>query len=107
MASNPVRYIVTATLRDVGILDEYVNWLKGGHVQLVVAGGARSAEVVVLDSDDHTVRVESIYLFDSRAALQAYFDGPALELREDGKRLWMDTGKVSFSRRVGNVVFSM
>ncbi|RYY84522.1 hypothetical protein EON63_09095 [archaeon] len=76
-------------------------------MQLVVAGGARTAEVVVLESDDQTVRVESIYLFDSRDALQAYFDGPALELREDGKKLWVDTGKISFARRVGEVVFSM
>lgn len=81
--------------------------MKSGHVQAVVSAGASTAEVNILESDDGVVRVESLYIFPSRAALQAYFDGPALTLREEGKVLFIDTGKVSFSRRIGEVVFSM
>ncbi len=73
----------------------------------MVAGGASTAEVNVLESDDGVVRVESLYTFPSRAALQAYFDGPAIALREEGKALFMDTGKISFSRRIGEIAFSM
>lgn len=81
--------------------------MKSGHVQGVIAGGATSAEVIVLDSDDGSVKVESNYLFPSRAALQAYFDGPALALREEGKVLFIDTGKVTFQRRIGEVAFHL
>ena len=81
--------------------------MKNGHVQGVVDSGATSAEVIVLESDDGSVRVESSYIFPSRAAFQAYFDGPAIALREEGKALLIDTGKVSFQRRIGEIVFKL
>jgi len=79
--------------------------LRYGHVQSVVEGGAESAEVNILESDDGSVIVESTYIFPSRDVLQAYFDGPAIPLREEGKRLFVDTAKVTFSRRIGEIVF--
>jgi hypothetical protein len=63
--------------------------------------------VIVLEREaDNVIRVESSYIFSSREALQAYFDGPALALREEGKKLFIDTGKVSFTRRIGEIAFS-
>ncbi len=66
-----------------------------------------TAEINILESDDDVVRVESVYTFSSRASLQAYFDGPAVSLREEGKKLFIDTGKISFSRRIGEIIFSL
>jgi hypothetical protein len=109
--AGSVRYVVRATLRDVSDLDQYLRWLQGGHVADVVRlGGAFSGCVVVLERDaaaGEAQAVESIYEFPNRAALDAYLTGPALQLREEGKRLWMDTGKVTFSRSIGAVTFVM
>jgi hypothetical protein len=107
---SQVYYIVTATINtDVETnLQRYVDWLKGGHVQAVVATGALSGDVVVLDPAEPgapSTEVQSVYVFPSRSVLQAYFDGPAQELRKEGKELWIDTGIVSFRRSIGNAVF--
>jgi hypothetical protein len=85
----------------------FQNWLTNGHIQGVLAGGALSAEVIVLDADvDQLVRVESVYTFGSREALQSYFDGPAIPLREEGKALFIDTKKATFTRNIGNIVLT-
>lgn len=78
-------------------------------MQGVIAGGATSAELNVLDAeaDNNAVRVESIYIFPSRAALEAYFAGPAVALREDGKARFVDTKKATFTRRIGEIVFQL
>lgn len=101
-----VRYTVTGTLASKDTLSEYVDWLKGGHIQALVAAGALSAEVDVLETEENeNVKVEATYVFPSRESLQAYFDGPAAELREDGKVRWVDTGKISFSRKIAAIQF--
>jgi hypothetical protein len=103
---SKVRYTVTGTLREAEVLPEYLAWLKGGHAQALVAAGALSAEVNVLEVEaGESTKVEATYVFPSRESLQAYFDGPAAELREDGKVRWMDTGKISFSRRIAVIDF--
>jgi hypothetical protein len=103
-----VYYTVNATINiDTETnLQRYVDWLKNGHVQAVVACGAVSGDVVVLEREGENgpVQVESVYVFPSREMLQGYFDGPALELRKEGKELWMDTGIVMFRRSIGTVV---
>ena len=53
------------------------------------------------------IKVEATYVFPSRESLQAYFDGPALALREDGKTRWMDTGKINFARRISSIEFTI
>ncbi len=87
-----------------------MRWLQGGHVADVMRlGGALSGCVVVLERDaaaGEAQAVESVYEFPHRAALDAYLAGPALQLRDEGKRLWMDTGKVTFSRSIGAITFA-
>ena len=102
---SAVYYTVTATITNPEAdLQAYVDWLNGGHVAAVVATGALSGDVVVLDSEHGTsTEVESVYVFPSREVLQAYFDGPAQILRKEGVELWIDTGKVTFKRRIGVV----
>lgn len=101
-----VRYTVTASLVSKYTLPEYVDWLKSGHVQALVTAGALSAEVNTLEVEsDEQTKVEATYVFPSRESLQRYFDGPAALLREDGKTRWIDTGKVTFSRKIATVDF--
>ena len=102
------RYVVTAILLNQELATEYASWIQGGHMQDVVnLGGATSAEMVVLDSSDGRVHVQSSYLFPSRAAYDAYQVGAAVALRAEGKLLWVDTGKVvEWIRQTGEVYFS-
>jgi hypothetical protein len=100
-----VRYTVTANVASKDTLGEFLEWLQGGHVQELVKAGALSAEVDVVESDSGATVAETTYIFPSREALQAYFDGPAAALREDGKVRWIDTGKISFSRRIATIAF--
>ncbi len=103
-----VRYCVTATVHNKENLNEYIDWLKSGHVQAVIAGGALNVEILLIDTDSEAsfAKVESSYIFESRATLQAYFDGPAIELRKEGIELFINTGKVSFERKIADVIFT-
>ncbi len=72
----------------------------------MINGGALSGEIDILEREgDSPIRLEATYIFDTREALQAYFDGPALALRQEGKELWIDTGKVTFERRISKIAF--
>ena len=66
------RYTVVATCRDAAVKEEYVAWLKGGHMQAVMQeGGASSAEIDVLESaEGQPIKLEAQYVFESRVALQ-------------------------------------
>lgn len=85
---------------------EFLGWLTGGHTAEVIAGGATSASVVVLDPEPDEqappTRIETRYRFPSRAAFDAYEAGPAIPLREDGRSRF--GGRVAFERRVGEVI---
>ncbi len=108
MSMEKIRYTVTANLASKDVLPEYLDWLKGGHAQALITAGALSAEISIIDVEEgENPRLEASYLFPSREVLQAYMDGPALLLREDGKTRWMDTGKIVFSRRFAVVAFEL
>lgn len=96
------RYIVTAFLVSQELVTEYTSWLQHGHLEAVVnQGGALSAELLALDPtpEDSRFAIQSSYLFPSRAAYEAYQAGPAVALREEGRRLFAETGKVVEWRR--------
>jgi hypothetical protein len=98
MPNAVVVYLVRAEFDDLGTRDRYVEWLRGGHCMAVVRqGGAISAEVTVLDDGP----VESRYVFGSRADFNAYVAGAAVELRDDGARLFPAGSGVRLTRGVG------
>ncbi|MGY0231592.1 DUF4286 domain-containing protein [Longispora urticae] len=73
-------YAVRTEFSDGSERDDYLDWLRGGHVAAVVAGGALTGEVTILDDGS----VESRYTFASREAFADYEAGPAVALRADG-----------------------
>ena len=104
--SQHVRYTVTASMATQDILVEYIAWLKAGHAHALVDAGALSAEVSTLNTEEgEGIKAEATYLFPSQESLQAYMDGPAQTLREDGKTRWIDTGKITFVRRIAKIEF--
>lgn len=99
-----LRYTVTATLLPEHA-PSYEAWLREGHVQAVLElGAAFSAEVILLDRDDGKTAIQASYLFPSREVFDAYVAGPATILRQDGLKLWAETGKVlEWARSTGIV----
>lgn len=97
-------YSVIATLPDAGAAAEYVAWLTGGHTRAVIAGGAASAEVVRVEEPAEPVRVESRYVFASRADYDRYLRDHAPALRADGMARFGTGRGVTFERRIGRIV---
>lgn len=94
-------YSVTATIEDPAVASEYAGWLLQGHTDAVLRGGALSARVIRLDGE--TRRIETQYVFPSRDIFADYEAGPAIALREEGRRRFAGRG-VTFERRWGEIL---
>lgn len=108
MSDEKIRYTVIATISAPEYLNEYSEWLSGGHVQaLIDEGGALSGEVVILQDSEGT-RVCSNYIFPSMETYEAYANGEvAKRLRADGVARFVETQKVAkFERMLGPISFS-
>ncbi len=105
-----IAYTVTATLPDSQTASEYIRWLQEGHTDAVIAGGAESAAIILLDPEPADgaapgpVQVEVRYVFPSRDALDRYIQQYAPALRADGLKRFGSRPGVSFSRRTGAFV---
>ncbi|WP_405162867.1 hypothetical protein OG203_42470 [Nocardia sp. NBC_01499] len=94
-------YVVTAEFANDDVREEYLAWMRGGHVAKVLElGAAVSGQVVLLEDG----RVEGRYVFPDRDTFKAYESGPAVTLRADGAR-FTESGKVVFTRCTGEVLF--
>jgi hypothetical protein len=97
-------YTVIATFPDERTSREYIDWLRGGHLDQVLAGGAESAIVVQVVEPSTPIRVEVRYRFATRGAYQRYVDQFAPALRAEGARLFGGRPGVAFERTLGEVV---
>jgi hypothetical protein len=100
-----ISYSVLATLPDSDTARSFLDWLTGGHVQAVIAGGARTARVIGVHTDGSTHKVEISYTFADQAAFDRYEQVHAPALRADGAARFGTIPGVSFERRVGSVIF--
>jgi len=89
-------YEVRARFTSPELRERYLRWLREGHLDAVVAGGALEGEARASDE-----MVISRYRFSSRAAFEAYEQGPAVALRAAGKALF--TEGVTMERSVEEV----
>ena len=101
---SQIAYTVTATLPDRKVAQAYIQWLRDGHMQQVIDGGALTAQAFLLEGAEPQVRVESRYIFPDRATFDAYERAAAPALRADGKQRFGSLPGVSFERRVGQVL---
>jgi len=99
-------YRVTATLPDEATATSYIEWLEDGHVDAVIDGGAHNAMIVRVDRDstDDPFRIETLYVFPTRAAFDAYVRQTAPALREEGLKKFGSVEGISFSRTIGVIV---
>jgi len=99
---TPVLYGVMATLPDERTLDDYLDWLRGGHLEDVVRAGAVSAVASRLVDPPHPLRVETRYLFASRAEYESYLTDHAPRLRAQGLARFGSRG-VGFARNLAAI----
>jgi hydroxyacylglutathione hydrolase len=79
-------YEVRSRFVSPALRERYLRWLREGHVQAVVQGGAIDGEVRI-EADGAVV---SRYRFASAAAFAAYESGPAVALRAEGRALFSE-----------------
>lgn len=98
-------YTVIGDFEDAAVAGEWIDWLRGGHVQAVLDGGATSAEVVRLEPTAAApLRVEVRYRFADHAAFQRYERDAAPALRADGLARFPPSRGVRLTRVLGEVV---
>ena len=101
-AMNEVWYIVTATLPDEDTRDEYVEWLRAGHLDQVIQGEATTANLVRMDEPARPLEVASMYTFPNRGAFDSYVRDTAPRLRAEG--LSRFGPGVTFRPQVGTIL---
>lgn len=95
-------YTVAVTFTDPALVEDWLLWLREGHIADVVAGGATGAEIVQMESPPHTFEVR--YRFPSREVFAAYERDHAPRLRAEGLRLFPVEKGMSYRRSVGMVI---
>lgn len=98
-----IAYTVVATFPDDASVEDYIGWLRGGHLEAVLAAGAGSALIVRVEDPPGPPRVETRYVFPDRAAFDAYLARAAPALRADGLARFGSRG-IRFERRTGVIL---
>ena len=98
-------YTVYTTFRDAALADEWLGWLRDGHLADVMAGGATDAEIIELDAPPDAApggrAFEVRYHFASRESFARYERDHAPRLRAEGLKRFPVEGGVSYRRTVG------
>ena len=99
-----IAYTVAVKFQDKTLAEDWLHWLRQGHIAEVLAGGATEAEIVEIDGPGRSFEVR--YHFPSRQLFDQYEKELAPRLREDGlKRFPVEKG-VAYHRSVGVVIRS-
>ncbi len=94
-------YIVTTEIDNTDTAQKWLVWLKGGHLQAVLAGGASAASVYRAQAEGPApVRIEVHYQFASADVLERYLREAAPALRAEGLAAFPPASGVRLSRRI-------
>jgi hypothetical protein len=100
-----VAYTIAATFSDAALADEWLCWLREGHIAEVLAGGASTAEVVRMEGTANSFEVR--YHFPSREAFARYEAENAPRLRAEGLRLFPPEKGVIYRRSLGEIFLQL
>jgi hypothetical protein len=103
--SQVIAYTVAATFVDRAVAEEWIDWLRRGHIREVLASGGSDAEIVRLDGADCTIEVR--YHFASRAAFSEYESKHAPRLRAEGTKRFPPDRGIVYRRSVGAVEMTL
>lgn len=98
---SSITYTVIASFTDGRVADEWIDWLKSGHIEQVLEHGATDAEILRLDSPERKVEVR--YHFPSRKVFSEYEINHAPKLRAEGMTRFPPQRGVSYQRTIGTV----
>jgi dipeptidase E len=98
-------YTVAVTFTDPALAQQWLAWLRGGHIAAVLAGGAEHAEVIELEGGE-ALTFEVRYRFPSREAFAVYERDRAPRLRAEGTSLFPPEKGVTYRRSTGLVTTS-
>jgi len=96
--------MVTATIPSPNLAEEFLDWLVCGHIQDVLAAGAIAGHAVRLSDPPVPLRIQAVYHFPNREALDSYLTNHAPRLRADGLRRFPPERGITFERTVGDIV---
>lgn len=102
-----IAYTVSATIADPEKAQEWLSWLRGGHIAEVLKGGATEAVIVRLDPEADAggaVTYEIQYKFPDRAVFESYLAHHAPRLRSEGLALFPPEAGFVYSRRIGEIL---
>jgi hypothetical protein len=94
-------YTVLATLPDATTAEEWLGWLREGHIAAILASGATAAEIIAVDGPAHLFEVR--YRFSSREAFDRYEREIAPRLRAEGMQRFPAERGIVYRRSVGVV----
>ncbi len=99
------RYVVQASFEHQDVSEEWLDWLRNGHCQEVLDGGATAVELVALDSTELTFEVR--YDFPSLAVFAQYEAEHAPRLRDEGLARFPMSRGVRYTRSTGQLIFGL
>ncbi|HWB18788.1 MAG TPA: DUF4286 family protein [Phycisphaerales bacterium] len=105
MTNGRVAYTVRAECADAQVAEEWIAWLRNGHLAEVLNGGALCADVVRLDGEKIVCEVR--YVFASSESFAQYEKEFAPKLRAEGVRKFPPERGIIYARSVGNVEAQM
>ena len=102
-------YTVYTTFADPRLADQWLRWLREGHIAEVIERGALDAEIIEIDPTPGATSAgprafEVRYHFPSRESFAAYERDHAPRLRAEGLKLFPVERGVSYRRATGQVV---
>ncbi len=105
-AMSAIAYTVRAHCPDPQTAREYARWLRDGHLDRVIAGGALSATVLLLDPPAAAApsTIEVRYLFPTRERLDRYLKEFAPALRAEGLQRFPPERGITYERTVGEIL---
>ena len=102
-----ITYTVSVSIMFESKAEEWLEWLKNGHIDDVRKGGAASAEIVKLDPHDEAQRetiYEIRYRFADRSTFDDYLENHAPRLRREGLEKFPLEDGFKYSRSVGEIL---
>lgn len=102
-----IAYTVIVSIRYQTKIDEWLEWMRGGHIDEVIKGGADSAEIVRLDPEHESqpeVIFEVRYKFKDRGTFETYLENHAPRLRREGLERFPLADGFHYKRSVGEII---
>ena len=83
------------------VIESWLEWLRQGHIQDVIDGGATGASIVEMETEEPESVYEIRYQFPERATFANYETETAPGLREEGLQKFPLELGLSYERTIG------